>query len=77
MAPASHNSYNSYNSYKSYNAPASVAMHTADAIKNLDPRRGTLTAGGGGVSESYENYESYESGGAPLNYAAVVSLQKP
>ena len=61
-------------------AQACVAMQTADAITNLDNRRGTLTAGGGGLSESYESYESYEryeSGGAPLNYATVVSLQKP
>ena len=36
MAPASHNSHSSHNSYNSYNAPANVAMHTADAITNLD-----------------------------------------
>ena len=54
-------------------------MHTAVAITNLDNRRGTLTAGGGRLSESYEsyeNYENYESVSAPLNYATVVSLQK-
>ena len=40
-------------------------MQSADAITILDNRNGTLTAGGGGLSESYENYESYESvGGA-------------
>ena len=42
MAPASHNSHNSHNSYNSYDAPASVAMHTADAITNLDNHPGTL-----------------------------------
>ena len=48
-------------------------MHTADAITNLDNRHSTLTAGGGGLSESYESYESYESVGAPLIYALVLS----
>ena len=38
-----------HNSLNSHHAPANAALHTADAIKNLDNRNGTLTAEGGGL----------------------------